>query len=136
MPGGRVDRVPVTTPQGPPGLVLAATDPANPYGAALPWPEREGHRAGRKAGALVVTVDGDLVMYVERGARTLLTYTDDGALLAAGAEALAAAVRAGRLGRVTVTRADGEGVLDAGAPVAQLLEAAGFRATPRGLRAG
>ena len=136
VPGGRVDRVPVTTPQGPPGLVLAATDPANPYGAALPWPEREGHRAGRKAGALVVTVDGDLVMYVERGARTLLTYTDDEALLAAGAEALAAAVRAGRLGRVTVTRADGEGVLDAGAPVAQLLEAAGFRATPRGLRAG
>ncbi|MFC7163640.1 DEAD/DEAH box helicase [Aquipuribacter hungaricus] len=123
-------------PQGPPGLVLAATDPANPYGAALPWPEREGHRAGRKAGALVVLVDGNLVLYVERGARTLLTYTDDEALLASGAEALAAAVRAGRLGRVTVTRADGEGVLDASAPVAALLEAAGFRATPRGLRAG
>ena len=123
-------------PQGPAGLVLAATDPASPYGAALPWPEREGHRAGRKAGALVVLVDGELVLYVERGARTLLTYTDDESLLGSAAEALAAAVRAGRLGRVTVTRADGEGVLDASAPVAQLLEAAGFRATPRGLRAG
>ena len=45
-------------------MVLAATDPANPYGAALPWPERPddaantGHRPGRKAGALVVLVDG------------------------------------------------------------------------------
>ncbi len=125
-----------SVPQGPPGLVLAATDPASPYGAALPWPEREGHRAGRKAGALVVLVDGELVLYVERGARTLLTYTAEETLLASAAEALAAAVRAGRLGRVTVTRADGEGVLDASAPVAQLLEAAGFRATPRGLRAG
>src|SRR6185369_5843866 len=66
-------------------LVLAATDPANPYGAALPWPERvidagdgerAGHRAGRKAGALVVTVDGDLALYVERGGRTLLSYVD------------------------------------------------------------
>lgn len=118
------------------GLVLAATDPANPYGAALAWPEREGHRAGRKAGALVVVVDGTLVMYVERGARSLLTYTDDEADLAAAAQALAAAVKAGRLGRVTVTKADGEGVLDASGTVAQVLEAAGFRATPRGLRAG
>ncbi|MGJ7440417.1 Lhr family helicase [Aquipuribacter sp. MA13-6] len=119
-----------------PGLVLAATDPANPYGAALPWPERAGHKAGRKAGALVVMVDGDLVMYVERGARSLLTYSGDEAVLTAAAEALAGTVRAGRLGRVTVTRADGEGVLDASGAVSQVLEAAGFRATPRGLRAG
>ncbi|WP_380167942.1 DEAD/DEAH box helicase [Jannaschia sp. R86511] len=119
-----------------PGLVLAATDPANPYGAALPWPEREGHRAGRKAGALVVLVDGDLAMYVERGARSLLTYSEDETVLTSAAQALAHTVRAGRLGRVTVTKADGAGVLDASGTVAQVLEAAGFRATPRGLRAG
>src|SRR5262249_49005456 len=61
--------------------VLAATDPANPYGAALPWPERgaldAGHRPGRKAGAAVVLVDGRLVLYVERGGRTLLSYSDE-----------------------------------------------------------
>ncbi len=53
-PAGVAGSAPGAAPCGPPGLVLAATDPANPYGAALPWPEREGHRAGRKAGALVV----------------------------------------------------------------------------------
>ena len=57
--------------------MLAACDPANPYGAALPWPEREGHRPGRKAGALVVLVDGALVFYVERGGKTLLSFTED-----------------------------------------------------------
>src|SRR5260370_31699724 len=56
-------------------IVLAAADPASPYGAAVPWPERPddaatGHRPGRKAGALVVLVDGHLVLYVERGGRT------------------------------------------------------------------
>ena len=65
---------------------LAATDPANPFGAALPWPERgaaeAGHRAGRKAGAVVVLVGGRLVLYVERGGSTLLTYGDDPAMLA------------------------------------------------------
>ena len=48
-------------------LCLAATDPANPYGAALGWPTTEGHRPGRKAGAIVVLVDGELVAYLERG---------------------------------------------------------------------
>ncbi len=79
-----------------PRLVLAATDPANPYGAALPWPERvvesgaggTGHRPGRKAGALVVLVDGELVLYVERGGRTLLSFVDDPEALAAAAQAL------------------------------------------------
>ncbi|GAA3267474.1 hypothetical protein GCM10020218_005540 [Dactylosporangium vinaceum] len=75
--------------------MLAATDPANPYGAALPWPERvvdagdgerSGHRAGRKAGSLVVTVGGDLILYVERGGRTLLSYADDAELLAVSGE--------------------------------------------------
>ncbi|MDF2968429.1 MAG: dependent helicase, Lhr family [Nocardioidaceae bacterium] len=131
-------------------VTLAATDPANPYGAALPWPDRagagadvvgaaSGHRPGRKAGALVVLVDGELVLYVERGGRTLLTFpatatatdaADD--RLAIAVDALALAVRDGSLGRMTVQRADGEQVL--GSSLGAALEAAGFSATPRGLR--
>ena len=119
-------------------VTLAATDPANPYGAALPWPERaaddasRGHRPGRKAGALVVLVDGALTLYVERGGRTLLTFGDDAEQLRPAVDALALAVRDGALGRLTVERADGQHIL--GSPLAQALESAGFRATPRGLR--
>ena len=118
-------------------VVLAAADPANAYGAALPWPPRPdetpgGHRPGRKAGALVILADGELVLYVERGGKTLLSWTSDPALLDPAAAALAAAVRDGALGRLTVERADGAGVYDS--PLARALEAAGFRPTPRGLR--
>jgi ATP-dependent Lhr-like helicase len=121
-------------------VVLAAADPAQPYGAALPWPDRPGetpsHRPGRKAGALVVLVDGSLVLYVERGGRTLLSWTDDPELLGPSATALAASVRDGALGRLSVERADGLTVGSGihGSPLAQALEAAGFRPTPRGLR--
>jgi ATP-dependent Lhr-like helicase len=124
-------------------VVLAAADPAQPYGAALPWPDRSGsgetsssHRPGRKAGALVVLVDGSLVLYVERGGRTLLSWTEDPELLGPSAAALAAAVRDGALGRLSVERADGMTLGSGihGSPLAQALEAAGFRPTPRGLR--
>jgi ATP-dependent Lhr-like helicase len=128
----RTDRDAVT-----PALVLAATDPANPYGAALAWPERpgevpSGHKPGRKAGALVVLVDGDLVLYVERGGKSLLTWTDDPGRLQPAVDALALAVREGSLGKLAVERADGEGILTS--PLGHALEAAGFHATPRGLR--
>jgi ATP-dependent helicase Lhr and Lhr-like helicase len=114
-------------------VVLAATDPANPYGAALPWPPQDsGHRPGRKAGALVVLVDGRLVLYVERGGKTLLSFTDDEGCVAPAADALALAVRDGALGRLTVEKADGEPALTSALGLA--LEAAGFRPTPRGLR--
>jgi len=80
---------------GPRALVLAATDPANPFGAAVPWPSRSpeagkdpGHRPGRKAGALVVLVDGRLVLYVERGGRTLLTWGNETDLLTPAVDAL------------------------------------------------
>ncbi|GAA1759809.1 ATP-dependent helicase [Luedemannella helvata] len=143
------DRIPRRVPEQPgrdaagPGraLVLAATDPANPYGGALPWPERvvaagdgdpAGHRPGRRAGALVVTVGGDLALYVERGGRTLLSFVDNPDALAAAARALADAVRTGALGAMSVERADGATV--ASTPLADALTAAGFRATPRGLR--
>ena len=124
-------------------VLLAAADPAQPYGAALPWPERPGetpssHRPGRKAGALVVLADGSLVLYVERGGKTLLSWTDDPELLRPSAVALASGVRDGALGRLTVERADGLTVGHRagaeGSPLAQALEAAGFRPTPRGLR--
>jgi ATP-dependent helicase Lhr and Lhr-like helicase len=136
-PGGApVGRAPLTQ-------VLAAADPANPYGAALPWPERAatadgraaerpGHRPGRKAGAVVILTDGDLALYVERGGRTLLTFTDDPDRLGRAADALALAVRDGALGRLAVERADGEPVFDS--PLARALTDAGFRPTARGLR--
>jgi ATP-dependent Lhr-like helicase len=113
-------------------LVLAATDPANPYGAALGWPVTEGHKPGRKAGALVVLVDGRLVLYVERGGKTLLSFTDDEGLVAPAADALALAVRDGALGKLTVEKADGAPALSSALGVA--LENAGFHPTPRGLR--
>ena len=119
-------------------LVLAATDPANPFGAALPWPDRvadaanAGHRPGRKAGAVVVVADGALALYVERGGRTLLTFSPDPARLQPAVDALVLAVRDGALGRLTVERADGAHIL--GSPLSTALEAAGFHVTPRGLR--
>ncbi|NUU20012.1 MAG: hypothetical protein HOV68_00615, partial [Streptomycetaceae bacterium] len=91
-----------------------------------------GHRAGRKAGALVVLVDGDLVLYGERGGRSLLTWTEDPVRLQPTVDALALAVREGALGKLTVERADGEGILTSS--LGRALEAAGFHATPRGLR--
>ncbi|WP_243719765.1 DEAD/DEAH box helicase [Actinomadura sp. KC06] len=118
-------------------LILAAADPANPYGAALPWPERDdevasGHKPGRKAGALVALVEGRLVLYVERGGRTLLTWDDDPDVLQPAVDALALAVREGVLGKLTVERADGTAITDS--PLAAALESAGFHPTPRGLR--
>ncbi|MER7621801.1 DEAD/DEAH box helicase [Streptomyces sp. NPDC126503] len=122
---------------GPRAVVLAAADPANAYGAALSWPEPPtgaGHKPGRKAGAMVVLVDGELTLYMERGGKTLLSWPaepDDPALTAA-AEALAASARQGVLGTVTVERINGATALTS--PLARPLEAAGFLATPRGLR--
>jgi ATP-dependent Lhr-like helicase len=143
---GAVDRlrfearpVEARRPEGSRALVLAATDPANPYGAALAWPEAarpaeggRGHQPARKAGALIVLVDGACVLYVERGGRTLLSFTDDPAVLQPAADALALAVRDGALGRLQVERADGVAVTRSA--LGDALEAAGFRPSPRGLR--
>ncbi len=149
---GSIDRLRTFTEVAPDAapvcLTLAATDPANPYGAALPWPERGApttpdqgdeapkHRPGRKAGALVVLVDGALVLYVERGGRTLLTWSEEPGLLGPAAQSLADAVRRGSLGKLTVERADGEQLLGrrGGSPLRDALDGAGFVATPQGLR--
>jgi ATP-dependent Lhr-like helicase len=141
---GAVDRLRVlgtpTDRHGPaPTLVLAAAEPANPYGAALPWPDPispesdgRGHLPARKAGALVVQVDGQCVLYVERGGRSVLCFSLDPAVLQPAADALALAVRDGALGRLAVERADGAPVVST--PLGAALTSAGFRPTPRGLR--
>src|SRR5207248_5343255 len=113
-------------------VVLAAADPAQPYGAALHWPPPLGdgkHRPARKSGALAVLVDGVPALYVERGGRTLLSFTEDEAVLRVAADALAGAVRDGWLGQLAVERADGEGALVSG--LGQILREVGFRATPK-----
>ena len=122
-------------------VVLPAADPANAYGAALPWPEpaTEGAaRPGRKAGALVVLVDGGLAWFLERGGRSLLTFTSDPAADHAAAVALADLVAARRVASILIERVDGVPALQPGpGPVAGALAAlsdAGFVRTPRGLR--
>ena len=135
---GAVDRMrSMATPRRPDAdggcVVLAANDPANPYGAALAWPAHAGaHRPGRKAGALVVLVGGELCLYVERGGKSLLSWSEDPATIQPAADALALAVREGLLGRLAVERADGESVVNSALGTA--LAQAGFHPTPRGLR--
>jgi len=118
-------------------VVLAAADPANPYGAALPWPpvNDSAHRPGRKAGALVVLVDGALAWFLERGGRSLLTFTDDPDTHHAAATAVADLVAGGRMTSLLVERVDGVAVLELRdcAALAALTDA-GFARTPRGLR--
>ncbi|WP_426302127.1 ATP-dependent helicase [Arthrobacter sp. R-11] len=121
----------------PSALALAATDPANPYGAALPWPAlpadaASGHRPGRKAGALVVMVDGALALYVERGGKTLLTFGHDDGVLAAAAASLVDVVRRGAVDKLIMEKANGQDLL--GTPIAEALAAAGAYSTPKGLR--
>jgi ATP-dependent Lhr-like helicase len=117
-------------------VVLAAADPANPYGAALPWPTGAGTaRPGRKAGALVVLVDGTLAWFVERGGRSLLTFTDDAEAHRAAAVALAEVVAARRIDGIVVERVDGVAVLEVReSPALTALTGVGFARTPRGLR--
>jgi ATP-dependent Lhr-like helicase len=122
--------------------VLAAADPANPYGAALPWPSRAseddagGARPGRKAGALVVLVDGELVWFIERGGRSLLSFSDDPDVNRAAGAALAELVTTGRVSSILVERINGLPVLGPDVPGSAVsgLSDAGFARTPRGLR--
>jgi ATP-dependent Lhr-like helicase len=116
-------------------LLLAATDPANPYGAALPWPKPpSGRRPARAPGAHVLLRDGEPVVYVERGGRGVLCLVPLGeAELGAAMGALAAAVSAGRLPKLAVERFDGEPVIGSGHEEALL--GAGFSRGPRRLTA-
>ena len=124
-------------------VVLAAADPANPYGAALPWPASTGRgrraRPGRKAGALVVLVDGELAWFLERGGRSLLTFTDDPAAHHARGRGAgrpgrrpARRVHPGRAHRRGAGPAAARRAAGARSPTA--LSEAGFARTPRGMR--
>jgi ATP-dependent Lhr-like helicase len=116
-------------------LLLATTDPANPFGASMPWPKREGgRRPARSPGAHVLLRAGEPIVYVERGGRGLLRLADlEGEELAAAMRALAEEVVAGRLPKLAVEKVDGEPVVGSGHEEA-LLEA-GFSRGPRKLTA-
>ena len=111
-------------------LVLAAADPAQPYGGVLPWPKRAAARAARVAGAHVVLLGGEAALYVERGGRSLLPLREpDPDWLRPALAALVAWVRADRGRRLSVERFDGMPVVDSDA--LPLLVEAGFLAGPR-----
>ena len=113
--------------------VLAATDPANPYGATLSWPKLEGQRRpARTAGAYVMLRDGEPLIYVERGGKGILRLQkiDDGEFIEC-LGALAEAAQAGQIEKLAVERVDGEPVIGSGMEAA-LIEA-GFRRQPRKL---
>jgi len=133
---GAVERLrELRTEDNPEAVVLAAADPAQPYGAALPWPRRAGARAARVAGAQVVLLGGEAVLFVERGGRTLVPLREpDESWLRPAIEALVAHVRSGpgstgRPKRLAVERFDGKPVVES--DVLPLLVEAGFLAGPR-----
>jgi ATP-dependent Lhr-like helicase len=127
---GAVDRLRAlrTAPDEPQTLVLAAADPAQPYGAALPWLATAG-RPSRAAGAYVILVDGAPAAFLERGAKTLLTF--EGADPGRWVDALAALVKDGRLRRIELRQIDGAPPTDH--PSADALRDGGFVDGYRGL---
>ncbi len=119
-------------------VVLAAVDPAQPYGAALAWPVRPDAPAGdsrrpmRTPGAYVVLSGGEPVLYVERGGRGLQTLVGaDDPRIEPALVALVEQVRAGRLKRIALEKVDGESAIDS--PLGPLLVALGFQQGPRRL---
>jgi ATP-dependent Lhr-like helicase len=132
--GGAVERLRELRPRDgdePEALVLAAADPAQPYGAAIPWPKRSGGRAARVAGGQVVLLGGEAVLYVERGGRTMVSLREpEEEWLRVALAALVAYVRRGAgVKRLAVERFDGEPVTQSLAM--PLLVEAGFLAGPR-----
>src|SRR5262249_2518958 len=110
-------------------VVLAASDPANPYGAALPWPAPRYEDAGRPrraAGAAVVLVDGALALFLERSARGILTFVDDAGVLSAALRALGGLFADRRRRALRLERIDGTSALVS--PLRALFLGAGFRA--------
>ena len=108
-------------------IVLAATDPGQPFGASLRWPDSAG-RPSRSAGALVVIDNGDPLVYIERGGKSLLAFPD--ALTRTGwASALATTVSQGRA-RLEISKIDGEPAGESG--LVEILESAGFTRSFKG----
>jgi ATP-dependent Lhr-like helicase len=114
-------------------IVLAATDPAQPYGAALAWPKRsEGRRPARTPGAFVLLRDGNPVLYVERGGKGLVRLVElEGDDLIAAISELSAAAREATIPKLAIERVDGEPVIGSG--FEEQILAAGFSRQPRRL---
>jgi ATP-dependent Lhr-like helicase len=116
-------------------LLLSAVDPANPYGASLPWPKpaaNERRRPARAPGAYLLMRDGAPVLYVERGGRGILRLAEmSEEELASAVQALARAVSDGRLPKLAIERFDGDPVIGSGQE--DLLLGAGFSRGPRKL---
>jgi ATP-dependent Lhr-like helicase len=117
---------------GAPPIVLAATDPGQPFGAALPWPDTTAPaRPQRAAGAFVVLRDGQPLVTLERGGRSLIRFpaaADD----LSWADALARMVKDGRLRSLEIAKVDGSPVREVAEALAAL-RAAGFVEGYRGL---
>jgi ATP-dependent helicase Lhr and Lhr-like helicase len=141
---GAVDRLRACRePAGPEPIIhlLAAADPANPYGAALTWPrwnEEDRRPIQRAAGAYVVLVDGAPVVYLERGGRSLslLPASGDPAIARLALSALRVLVADGRVRELAIGRVDGRPVAES--PARGTMLEAGFAPGYRGLvlRAG
>jgi ATP-dependent helicase Lhr and Lhr-like helicase len=135
---GAVDRL-RTLRQAPSGaaLVLAATDPAQPFGAMLPWPQRDGSdRSGaprRSAGASVVSVDGVPVLWIERGGKRLVTFpaADDEVTMQLALRGLAKVAEQRRGKTLRIETIDGEPARTS--RFSQALRAADFEGDVRGL---
>ena len=137
---GAVERLRELPPADGRYLVLAATDPANPYGATLSWPKRwgadgegpGGRRPSRTAGAFVLWRDGEPLLYVERGGRGILRLSRlEGDALEEAIAELAGAAHEGVLPKLAIERIDGDAVIGSG--YEETLIAAGFRREPRRL---
>jgi ATP-dependent Lhr-like helicase len=130
---GAVERVRAQSDREARPLVLSAVDPAQPYGATLPWPEsRSTRRPARAAGAHVVLAAGEPVLYLERGGRALQTLVPaDDERLEPALDVLVEAVRAGRIKRLALEKVDGESAL--ASPLGPALVAHGFQEGPRRL---
>ncbi len=121
---------------------LAATDPANPYGAALPWPalpiappEGTTVRPARRAGALVLLLDGHVQAYVDRGGKHLLWWAGEESTPEVAAQLVRAVAEDARLPQLRIERIDGHGIdTDPVAAITEALAEAGCYRSPRSLR--
>ena len=114
-------------------LILAATDPAQPYGASLAWPKRDGgRRPARTPGAYVLLRDGNPILYVERGGKSIVRLIElEGEQLIEAVSQLSQAARDKRIPKLGIERVDGEPVFGSG--LEEAIIAAGFSRQPRRL---
>lgn len=126
-------------------LTLAATDPANPYGAALPWPQQADNadqavaRPGRKVGASVVLINGELAVFLAKGGKSILTFSTDPEHLELAFADLMRQVDRGHIGPLNIQKIDGHDALGLvravpSHPAHAAMLQAGMTITPSGIR--